>query len=166
MDRLRRTLVVILVAACSAGCDQATKWVAGNALSHRPPIALFGDTLRLLYIENPGAFLSLGAGLPGASRRLFFGIGALIVLALIAAHTVLRRSTTRIQLVSIAAIAGGGAGNIIDRFTHGAVRDFLNVGVGPVRTGIFNAADMIIMAGMGLLLWDGWRSRRRRARNP
>jgi signal peptidase II len=32
------------------------------------------------------------------------------------------------------------------------VIDFINVGVGPVRTGIFNVADMAIMLGIGILL--------------
>jgi signal peptidase II len=34
----------------------------------------------------------------------------------------------------------------------GRVVDFLNVGLGPVRTGIFNVADMAIMAGVILLI--------------
>lgn len=42
----------------------------------------------------------------------------------------------------------GGASNLFDRATNdGAVVDFLNVGVGPVRTGIFNIADMAILLG-------------------
>lgn len=33
--------------------------------------------------------------------------------------------------------------------------DFLNVGVGPVRTGVFNVADMAIAAGVVILLFAG-----------
>ena len=32
------------------------------------------------------------------------------------------------------------------------VTDFLNMGVGPIRTGIFNLADVAMMAGMVLLV--------------
>ena len=47
----------------------------------------------------------------------------------------------------------GGIGNLIDRVFHGGlVIDFLNMGIGPVRTGIFNVADMAIMAGFALLI--------------
>jgi len=35
---------------------------------------------------------------------------------------------------------------------RGSVIDFLNVGIGPIRTGIFNVADMAIMAGIGIFL--------------
>jgi signal peptidase II len=50
-------------------------------------------------------------------------------------------------------LTGGGLGNLIDRvFNAGAVTDFVVVGVGPLRTGVFNWADVLIMAGGGLLL--------------
>ena len=47
----------------------------------------------------------------------------------------------------------GGASNWVDRLVHGRVVDFLNLGIGPLRTGVFNVADVAIMAGLGLLLW-------------
>ena len=36
----------------------------------------------------------------------------------------------------------------------GSVIDFLNIGIGPVRTGIFNVADVAIMAGVSMVLWE------------
>ena len=39
---------------------------------------------------------------------------------------------------------GGGLPKVID---------FMNLGLGPVRTGIFNMADVQIMLGLALLLW-------------
>jgi signal peptidase II len=54
--------------------------------------------------------------------------------------------------VSVALIVGGGVSNLVDRLRYGGyVVDFLNVGIGPVRTGIFNVADMAIM--VGVVLW-------------
>ena len=38
------------------------------------------------------------------------------------------------------------------------VIDFMNVGIGSLRTGIFNVADMAIMLGAGILVLEGWRS--------
>jgi len=34
---------------------------------------------------------------------------------------------------------------------RGSVIDFVNVGVGPLRTGVFNVADVAIMAGIAAL---------------
>jgi signal peptidase II len=55
-------------------------------------------------------------------------------------------------IVGLALIFAGGASNLLDRVAHGSVIDFMNVGVGPLRTGIFNVADVAIMAGVALLL--------------
>jgi len=49
-------------------------------------------------------------------------------------------------------MVGGGAGNLFDRATSGGVIDFMNVGIGGVRTGIFNVAAVAILAGLVLLL--------------
>ncbi len=43
-------------------------------------------------------------------------------------------------------------GNLIDRWMCGYVKDFLNVGIGPIRTGIFNIADATMMAGCLLVV--------------
>ena len=40
----------------------------------------------------------------------------------------------------------------MDRLIHGSVVDFLNVGIGPVRTGVFNVADVAIMLGVGTVM--------------
>jgi signal peptidase II len=43
--------------------------------------------------------------------------------------------------------------NLVDRLLYGGrVTDFLNVGIGSLRTGIFNLADMAILAGALLLV--------------
>ena len=40
-------------------------------------------------------------------------------------------------------------GNLIDRIMNqGAVIDFMNIGIGPIRTGVFNVADLAILAGI------------------
>ena len=38
----------------------------------------------------------------------------------------------------------------------GRVIDFMNMGIGSLRTGIFNYADVIIMVGMGIYLLSIW----------
>ncbi|MDX1252905.1 MAG: signal peptidase II [Gammaproteobacteria bacterium] len=53
---------------------------------------------------------------------------------------------------TVTTILTRGASNLYDRIINeGAVIDFLNIGVGVIRTGIFNVADMAIMLG-GLLV--------------
>jgi signal peptidase II len=46
----------------------------------------------------------------------------------------------------------GGIGNLLDRvFYDGRVIDFMNLGIGRLRTGIFNVADVYITIGILLL---------------
>ena len=50
-------------------------------------------------------------------------------------------------------VCGGGLANWLDRLLHqGAVTDFVSLGVGPLRTGIFNLADVVVVGGVALLL--------------
>jgi signal peptidase II len=61
----------------------------------------------------------------------------------------------------LALAAAGGMSNLIDRITrHGLVTDFMVLRVGPLHTGIFNVADVIVMSGMGLLAFALWRQSR------
>ena len=62
--------------------------------------------------------------------------------------------TRPLSAIGLGVAAGGAVGNLIDRFTWGAVADFLNVsGFGIENPWSFNVADVAIFAGLGLLLW-------------
>ena len=61
-------------------------------------------------------------------------------------------------LLGVALFVRGGVSNLLDRIIHGAVVDFMNVGIGPLRTGIFNVADMAIMLGVGIVLLETFQS--------
>ena len=151
--RARRLLLLFLLLFGSIGCDQATKSIAVNAIERGPAVSYFYDTVRLQLVENEGAFLSFGEQLPAAARFWILTVAnaALVIGLLILLITRWRMSS--LQFVALALITGGGFGNLIDRVLNdGKVVDFLNVGVGPVRTGIFNVADVAIMAGALALL--------------
>jgi signal peptidase II len=154
MNRQQRFLLTTSVLLLSVGCDQATKRVAVAMLKDGPVHHYLLDTVRLQYAENPGAFLSLGASLPPLVRQLIFtgGVGLLLLGFAVASFTM--RSLPASRMVALAALAGGGFGNWVDRVMQGGVVvDFMNVGIGPVRTGIFNVADLAIMAGALFLAW-------------
>ena len=84
-------------------------------------------------------------------RTGVFTIGtALVLLGTVVMAVRLRWSGP--PLVGLALVFAGGASNLLDRVAHGTVIDFMNVGVGPLRTGIFNVADVAIMMGVVLLV--------------
>jgi signal peptidase II len=54
----------------------------------------------------------------------------------------------------IALIAGGAAGNLLDRLLHGGVTDFLELHAGSFRWPAFNIADSAITIGAVLIIFD------------
>lgn len=158
MRKLTRLFLVATLLLGCVGCDQATKGLARVHLSPGTTSSYVHDTIRLTYAENPGIFLSLGASLPRPVRTaLFQGVVGLVVLALILA-ALFWRGLRKPQVVAITLLGASGLGNLIDRLAYdGRVTDFLNVGLGPVRTGIFNIADVIGVVGAIMLLLIGGR---------
>jgi signal peptidase II len=142
---------LLAVVATTIGCDQVTKHAAATQLMGLPRQSYLGDTLRLEYAENPGAFLSLGASLPQWARVALFSVGTGLLLMLCGALA-LRRLWPTHALLAFSLVAAGGVSNLVDRLAHGKVIDFMNIGVGQVRTGIFNVADVAIMLGVALFL--------------
>ena len=160
MARIGVRLVLLIAIGATIGCDRVTKHVAATTLSEAPSRSFLADTFRLEYVENTGAFLGLGADWPLRVRRAVFGVGnglLLVALAVIA----MRGRWPRRALLGVALFVAGGASNLFDRITYGMVIDFMNVGIGSLRTGIFNVADMAIMLGAGILVLEGYRSDRR-----
>jgi signal peptidase II len=145
-------IVVITLLSC-VGCDQLTKVVVRENLSQHKNMSFAGGTLRIQYAENKGAFLGMGASLPEKLRTFLFlsviGITVLGILTYLLLNPTLSHRTT----IALSLIAGGGLGNMSDRVVYnGNVVDFLNIGLGSLRTGIFNIADVAIMAGAAFLL--------------
>lgn len=147
-----KKIALLAVVASTIGCDQVTKHLATVHLMGVARQSFLGDSVRLEYAENTGAFLSLGAGLPAWARTLVFvGGTALILIGCVVAA--FRNRLRPVPVVGFALVFAGGASNLVDRAAHGAVIDFLNVGIGSLRTGIFNVADMAIMLGVALLIF-------------
>lgn len=145
-------IVLPLAIVGTIGCDRVTKHVAATTLVHSPNRSYLGDTVRIGYVENQGGFLSVGADLAPAMRAAVFTVatGAMLLVLIVVA---VRRRLSGWPALGLALFVSGGASNWIDRITHGRVIDFLNVGVGPVRTGVFNVADLAIMVGAVAFTW-------------
>src|SRR5512140_1494960 len=150
--RVRWSLAATLLISC-VGCDQATKHLATETLCGRPPQSFFFDTIRLEYALNPGGFLSLGANIVPGLRFWVFAMLNVVFLAAAFYVLVTKWNMNLVKFVALVLLMAGGIGNLIDRaFHNGLVTDFANLGIGPVRTGIFNVADVAITFGAASLL--------------
>ena len=150
MTAMNRAALAFLILAVIA-VDQWTKTLARTHLSPFPRVYA-GGLLSLLHTENEGAFLSLGATLPHATRTLIF-TGAVSIAVLVALAMLILNRVRGIDAIAVALIAAGGIGNLIDRISRdGRVTDFLYLAAGPLHTGVFNIADMAITIAVVWLL--------------
>lgn len=139
-------LALVAAVVGTIGCDRVTKHLAASALAGMPSRSYLADTVWLGYTENRGGFLSVGAGLPPGVRTLIFTCGTGMILIALSVLAV-RHRRRGWPAIGLALLVAGGVSNWIDRVVRGSVVDFLNVGIGPIRTGVFNVADMAIMLG-------------------
>ncbi len=107
----------------------------------------------MTHAENPGAFLSVGASLPQLARVAVFQVGVAILVLGLLWYALFARQSGYWGTVGFSLLAASGLGNLIDRLLQdGHVTDFLNVGFGPLRTGIFNVADVVGVIGLAVLV--------------
>lgn len=145
----RRSSLVVLILAIVA-LDQWTKSLVRAHLFM--PRVYLGGLLTLVFTQNEGAFLSLGANLSPGARTLIFtiAVGIAVVIALV---MLAMKKVSGMDAIAVALIAAGGVGNLIDRLMrHGRVTDFIYLQAGPLHTGVFNVADMAITGGVIWLL--------------
>jgi signal peptidase II len=159
--RIATHLLLVFAIVATIGCDQVTKRMATSSLAGSPGRSYLGGVVRVAYTENTGGFLGLGGDLPPAVRTtIFTGATGLMLIGMLA--IVIRERLQGAALFGAMLFVAGGASNWIDRLANGRVVDFLNVGVGPVRTGIFNVADVALMFGGALLFVSTFQRHRSR----
>jgi signal peptidase II len=135
------------IAGAGVALDQLTKhlvverWGPGSA-EHRK--AFIGDWLGIHYVENTGVAF-------GLLRGQTVLVTVLVIVALAVVVTAFRRQADQspIMVAGRALLLAGAIGNLVDRFRHGFVVDFVEVWRWPK----FNLADAMITVGMLLLAW-------------
>lgn len=81
----------------------------------------------------------------------------LIILSLVISVFIvlwLAKATHAMAAVAFGMILGGAIGNALDRAVHGAVADFVHLHWGTWSWYVFNVADIAIVAGVALLIYD------------
>ena len=145
-----------LVGACAAvlalAIDQSFKqWMLwGFGIETRQPVHL-APFFDVVMAWNNGISYSLfSADTPaGRMRLLILTLVATLVLAIW-----LWRTRERLAAGALGLIVGGALGNAWDRYYYGAVADFFYFHVHRFHWYIFNLADVAIVAGVTLLLYD------------
>lgn len=138
-------LVLAAFAAAIVALDQWTKWLVRRAL----PLYASKDSIlgifHITHVENTGGAWSMFSG----QLWLFIGVMALFV-ALIVVLIWKQWLKKPFEWWCLAAILGGGIGNLIDRLTNGRVTDMICLDF--VNFPVFNVADCFITVGCFALI--------------
>ncbi len=156
ISRTSRLRLMLVLLVSLVGCDQASKQYAVTHWAHLekkvPAQSYVYDTFRITFAYNTGAFLGLLDKQSPTVRFLILVVGNGGLLVALAVTILMLPKIDRWSYLAWALVFVGGIGNLIDRIRINAVIDFLNLGIGPLRTGIFNVADMAITLGFVMLV--------------
>ena len=147
MKRWQPILILLLVIIL----DQATKYWALTSLSPYKPVPVM-PMLSWVLAYNTGAAFSFLSG-TGEWHRWFFTLFSLTMCAVLFVWMWRSAPQSKWKAASIAMIIGGAFSNVIDRFVHGHVIDFILVYYKNYHWPVFNIADSAICVGAVILFF-------------
>ena len=133
-------MLYLLAIALCIGADQAVKLYVVSHLALYESAPLLPGVVELLYIQNTGGGFSILAG-----HTWLLTILTAALMAGVAALMVKRVFPHPLAMWSMAAILGGGLGNLIDRVRLGYVVDMFNFQF--MDYPVFNVADILVVCG-------------------
>jgi signal peptidase II len=140
----------LLVAAAVFLVDQITKGLIVRKFLLHEHLEVIPGFFNLTYIRNTGGAFGLLAGEASPVRTVLFLSVACVALAVIF-YLYFRVPPGKMWLnAGLAMTFGGALGNLVDRFRHGEVVDFLDFHAGSLHWPAFNIADSAISTGMGI----------------
>ena len=126
--------------------DQLTKYLTVANIPLFGHIPFLPGVLRLTYCQNTGAAFSMLEGQQWLFALMFFLLTALLLWEFFKKQL----PFSRFDRWCIAAIYGGGVGNVLDRIFRGFVVDMIKTEF--IEFPVFNIADCFITCGCILLL--------------
>ena len=150
--KFHNVLLIFLTLFINIFFDRVTKYLALTYMKGKQSISLLWNTVIISYVENTGAFLGLGSNWNVYIKYTVLLIIPIII-CFIAIIFCLIRNIEKVKTIIIISIVAGGLSNLFDRlFNNFSVIDFLNFGIGNIRTGILNVADLSVTFGIILFI--------------
>jgi signal peptidase II len=139
-------LFMALFALGIAVIDQITKYLVVANIPLYADVPFLPGIVELTYVQNTGAAFSMLEGM----RWLFFVIFIVLTVLILVEYFKRPMPFTKLERWCIAAIYGGGLGNMIDRVRLGYVVDMIKTEF--IEFPVFNVADCFITCGCILLI--------------
>jgi signal peptidase II len=141
-------LKYLIITAFVMALDQFTKYVVSTRMQIGDEIDVIRNFFAISYTQNPG--IAFGMLNSGAFRWLFVAISVVAVLVVLV-YMMRASAANRLLLWSLALLAAGICGNLIDRVRIGRVIDFFLLHYKDSQFPVFNVADTAISIGAALM---------------
>ena len=160
-DRSLRRYLPLSLTALVIVLDQITKALVVAYIPENTVFrSYFGDFLEIVHVRNTAIAFSIGTGLDIPVKLVFFVVFPIILMVLVIWCVISRKTDgdfTVFQKWCLAAIAGGGIGNLIDRcFRSLRVVDWISTDMygflGFDRFPTYNIADAAVTVSVCLLI--------------
>ena len=138
----------LIITALVMALDQFTKYVVSTRMQEGDEIDVIRNFFAISYTKNPG--IAFGMLNSGNLRWVFVVISVLAVLVVLG-YLMRTNAANRLLLWSLALLAAGICGNLIDRVRIGRVIDFFLVHYKEHQFPVFNVADTAISIGAALM---------------
>lgn len=145
VDFRSKAIIYVLIIALIIAVDQLIKSLIICSMLPGNTIPLIGHYVFLTYVRNKGAAFGMFS-----DRAAVLAVVSTVFIVAIILHLIFSRQQRLMTNIALAFLLGGSMGNLIDRFLRGFVVDYVHV----ISTPVFNFADVMINAGVGLLILD------------
>lgn len=145
--KIKIYIMDIIILFILVGADRLTKYFALIKLKGRPSYPVIKGVLEFRYLENQGAAFGL------LKRQTSFFIFVTVIVFLAIAYIIIKAPYKKkffLGNLCLVAIAGGAAGNLIDRVIYKHVIDFIYISF--IRFPVFNIADIFVTVNTILLV--------------
>ncbi len=141
--------LVLALAALVFGLDQTHKWwmISVFDIAAKSPVTVT-PFFELVMVWNRGVSYGL---LTTHTQELLIAL-SLVITAMLWIWAC--RMERALGAAALALVIGGALANALDRGLRGAVADFFHFHYGNFSWYVFNIADVAIVAGVGLLLYE------------
>ena len=153
-------IALSLLALGALAADQLSKHAVERYTAPGSLRVLVPGLLNLVHTTNPGVAFGLFADSENPWRGPLLIVFSVAVIGMLVWLLATGRAGGRAGECGIALILGGAVGNVLDRFLHHSVTDFVDFHIGAHHWYTFNVADSAIVIGAALVVLELFRDAR------
>jgi signal peptidase II len=153
-------IALSLLSLGALAADQLSKHAVERHTAPGSLRVLVPGLLNLVHTTNPGVAFGLFADSENPWRGPLLIVFSVAVIGMLVWLLATGRAGGRASECGIALILGGAVGNVLDRFLHHNVTDFIDFHIGPHHWYTFNVADSAIVVGAALVVLELFRDAR------